>query len=247
MSGSVNNWGNAFADLGSGVISSAGQAYTNQKYIQQMQRNNDLSVNLANTAHQREVLDLIAAGLNPILSAGGNGASTPQLGTAEVANPSEGIAKGISSANKYLTSQYELQNDSLDISNQQGLQNISRFSQMTPAVVQSAKAQAVVDKERAARASEIIDAEIEGKRYSGAIGGAIKSVTNAGKDMGTYLGKAYEAIKSSVTSAKSNKDDDDLQREYDDKEFYPAIENGEVAQDLGTWIANGKKDRRKRK
>lgn len=32
---------------------------------------------LANTAHQREIQDLIAAGLNPVLSAGGNGAAVP--------------------------------------------------------------------------------------------------------------------------------------------------------------------------
>lgn len=45
---------------------------------EQAQKQMDFQERMANTAHQREMQDLIAAGLNPILTAtGGNGAATP--------------------------------------------------------------------------------------------------------------------------------------------------------------------------
>lgn len=53
---------------------------------QEAQKVRDWQEGLSNTAHQREVQDLKAAGLNPILSAHGNGASVPSGAQASIDN-----------------------------------------------------------------------------------------------------------------------------------------------------------------
>lgn len=77
--------------LGSGISSAyqnrQAQAQTNAMNIDMMREQNVFQREMSNTAHQREVGDLQAAGLNPILSAGGSGSSTPAGGSASLTAP----------------------------------------------------------------------------------------------------------------------------------------------------------------
>lgn len=91
---------NAFGNVYSNSLNAANAAAINQKNadlqyalnldnIEAARLNNLTAVDLANTAHQREVRDLRDAGLNPILSAtGGNGAATPSLQAPSLDSPS---------------------------------------------------------------------------------------------------------------------------------------------------------------
>ena len=69
-----NPYVGAGAYLLGGAISSAISAWNNRQQLKFAKEAAEQQINLANTAHQREVRDLRAAGLNPILSAQGNGA-----------------------------------------------------------------------------------------------------------------------------------------------------------------------------
>jgi len=80
------DWLDAAASVFNGFMGASSQSDTNAANAQQAQNQMDFQERMSSTSHQREVKDLIAAGLNPILSAT-RGASSPGGAMAVMQSP----------------------------------------------------------------------------------------------------------------------------------------------------------------
>lgn len=88
----------SLASVGIGGPGLAGTYLTNQMQKREAEKQRVFQKQASDTAHQREVKDLRAAGLNPIISAGGSGASTPSGAQASLQDMGKSISSGISNA-----------------------------------------------------------------------------------------------------------------------------------------------------
>lgn len=74
------------AMLGNAALNFLGGERANEENKDISQANRDFQYQMSNTAHQREVADLYAAGINPIMTARLGGASTPPGASAVMTN-----------------------------------------------------------------------------------------------------------------------------------------------------------------
>lgn len=100
-------------------LAAAGTIAATAMGVKEAQKNRDFQERMSSTAHQREVADLEAAGLNPILSAHGSGASTPAGNVADMSELSRTV--GTALAVKQAQANVELTRATTKKTEQEGL------------------------------------------------------------------------------------------------------------------------------
>lgn len=131
----------------SGFLGFLGTKDTNAQNVAMQRETNQQNLMMSNTAHQREVADLRAAGLNPMLSAmGGSGAPTPNLQAPQVQNELAPLGEAVGHSAQAIP---DIVNTLSDVKKNISAANIAQTSEQT-AKEQKRKTKAEADSAEAA-------------------------------------------------------------------------------------------------
>lgn len=175
------------------------------------QKNRDWQQYMSNTAHQREIADLKAAGLNPILSAmGGNGAAVGSGATASGVTSSGAKGEVDTSANQAIVN---LLGTFIDTQNKLQIQNLNAINNLAVAEKYT-KMNEIVAKIGAASAANVANINAANQRYLaenypqtmyGSLSALIQALSggDAVGSLGSAVGHAKEEVKKIPSAIKS--------------------------------------------
>ena len=203
------------AALGSAVssaigpaISTAGSLYANRQNLKNQDYWNNVSIELANTAHQREMADLEAAGLNPILAAN-SGASTPSLSAATVGNPTVSFAQSARQLQNALTGQTKAEVEQAKADASSAKAYADNAKRVAAAEADLAESQARLQSLENDAKADALDGSVSLRGYQGS-GGSYGDLVELYKkeiETGNYkssLGHAiYDDIRAGISSASA--------------------------------------------